>query len=79
MTNEQMKQQIEKSAAFELEAGASIEINRRYGYVSLTTSDGSKYFFQNDEGYDLIDEHDRSADLFDVTTEQSILHSAQGW
>ena len=79
MTNEQMRQQIEQSASAELAAGAQIDIDRRYGWVSLTLSDGSEYFFQDSEGYDLIDEHDKSADKFDVTCEQSILHSAQGW
>lgn len=79
MTNEQFKQQIEQAAKSELEAGASIEIDRRHGYVTLKRSDNAEYFFQGDEGYELIDEHDRSADKFDVTTEQSILHSAIGW
>jgi hypothetical protein len=79
MTNNEMKQQIERSAEAELAAGAQIDIDRRFGWVSLTMSSGDEYFFQGDEGYDLIDEHDKSADLFDVTCEQSILHSAQGW
>ena len=79
MTNEQMKQQIEQSAEHELASGAQVDIDRRYGWVSLTTSDGDEYFFQGDEGYELIDEHDKAADLFDVTCEQSILHAAQGW
>ena len=79
MTNEEMRQQIEQSATAELNAGAQIDIDRRYGWVSLTMSNGDEYFFQDSEGYDLIDEHDRSADKFNVTCEQSILHSAQGW
>jgi len=79
MTNDEMRQQIEQSATAELNAGAQIDIDRRYGWVSLTMSNGDEYFFQDSEGYNLIDEHDHSADRFNVTCEQSILHSAQGW
>jgi len=79
MTNQEMKQQIEQSAQFELEAGASIEINNGLPYVAITMSNGDEYFFQESEASDLLDEHNMSADKFDTTVEASILHSAQGW
>lgn len=79
MTNQEMQQQIERSAKFELAAGASIEINTGLPFVALTMSDGSEYFFQGQEADELLDEHNASADKFDTTVESSILHSAQGW
>ncbi len=79
MTNQEMQQQIEKSAEFELAAGALIEINNSLPYVAITMSDSSEYFFQGQEADELLEEHSASADKFDTTVEASILHSAQGW
>lgn len=79
MTNEQMKQQIERCAQAERDAGATIEINTGLPYVAITMSNGDEYFFQEHEADELLDEHNASADKFDTTVEDSILHSAQGW
>lgn len=79
MTNQEMKQQIEQSARFEVKAGATVEINNGLPYVALTMSNGDEYFFQGEEASELLDEHEASAAKFDCSVEDSILHSAQGW
>jgi hypothetical protein len=79
MTNLEMKQQIEQSATAERAAGSTIEINYGLPYVAINMGGESEYFFQGDEASDLIDEHELSAEKFDTSVEDSILHSAQGW
>jgi hypothetical protein len=79
MTNEEMRDQIEKSAQFERDAGGTIEINDRMPYVAIQMSNGDEYFFQGQEADELLDEHNASADRFNTSVEDSILHSAQGW
>jgi hypothetical protein len=79
MTDEEMKQQIETSANAERAAGSTIEINHNLPYVAIDMGGESQYFLQGQEASELIDEHELRASKFNVSVEDSILHSAQGW
>lgn len=65
---------MEKRADAEREAGGSVEINTRIPTISVTLSDGSEYFFQEDEASDLLDEVPDN-----ISPEDYILASAQSW
>lgn len=69
-----MVKDYESRAKAELDAGATIEIRRNPCYVALTMSDGSEYFFQDDEADDLLNEVPDN-----INEEDYILAVAQGW
>ncbi len=79
MTKAEMKVCIETAANYERNAGSTVDINQALPYVAVTIKDSDTYFFQGDEADELIAEHERAAAKFDVTLQDSILHSAQGW
>lgn len=79
MTNQEMKVCIETAANYERRAGSTIDINLALPYVAVTIKDSDTFFFQGQEADELIAEHERAAEKFDVSVEDSILHSAQGW
>lgn len=54
--SERIVADCEARAEAELNAGATIEINRHPCYVAITMSDGSEYFFQAEEAADLLNE-----------------------
>lgn len=53
---EWMVADYEARAKAELDAGATIEINKNPCYVAITMSDGTEYFFQDQEAEDLLSE-----------------------
>jgi D-lyxose ketol-isomerase len=76
MTNAEIAAQYAERAAVERAAGGSVEIGP--GWVSVTLSDGSEYFFQGEEGYTLVDEAERALDG-ECIPEDYILAQAQNW
>lgn len=74
MTNEELAKQYEKRANQERDAGASIEINLRFGYIAIDRSDGAEYFFQGEEAMDLYDETPEW-----INPEDYILAISQNW
>jgi hypothetical protein len=64
----------EARAEAEMNAGATIEISRNPRYVAITMSDGSEYFFQDEEADDLLNEVPDN-----ISETDYILAVAQGW
>lgn len=71
---ERMVADYEARAEAEMNAGATIELNRYPCYVAITMSDGSEYFFQDEEAEDLLNEVPDNISATDY-----ILALAQGW
>ena len=74
MTEQKLAQQYEMRANAERGAGGQIEINHRYGYVAITLSDESEYFFQGEEVDNLLSE---VPDW--INEEDYLLAVAQNW
>ena len=74
MTTHQLIKQYERRARDEREAGGSIRIDRRLACVAITMSDGSEYFFQDEEASRLL------ADVPEwINEEDYLLAIAQNW
>jgi hypothetical protein len=71
---ENMVKDYEERARAEQEAGATIEINERLPYIAIKMSDGSEYFFQDEEASVLLDEVPDN-----ISAKDFILAIAQGW
>lgn len=71
---ENMVKDYEERARSEREAGATIEINEHLPYIAIKMSDGSEYFFQDEEASMLLDEVPDN-----IRSEDFILAIAQGW
>lgn len=71
---ENMVKDYEKRAKAERRGGGSVEIDYKLPTVAVTLSDGSEYFFQEQEASDLLDEVPNN-----VSAEDYILATAQGW
>ena len=75
LTDEEMVAvRIESGAAFEFEAGGTVEINHGLPYVAVTCSNGDEYFFQGEEAENLIDEVPEY-----VNEEDYIMYSSMNW
>lgn len=71
---EDMVKDIEKTAYNERQAGGHCHVDNTFDTVSVTCSDGSKYFFQGEEGQNLLDRCPNNVDADDW-----ILWQAIGW
>jgi hypothetical protein len=71
---EWLVKQFEARAEAERNGGGHVEIDDNVGYVAVTLSDGSEYFFQGDEADALLAEVPD-----DLSREDYILASAQSW
>lgn len=63
-----------RTAEYEKEGGAVVEINESMPYISITLRDGSKYFFQGEEASEMLSDCPE-----DVNREDYFLYIAQGW
>lgn len=69
-----IRQDIERRAEAERNAGGSIEINYGLPYVAIDMSDGSEYFCQEEDATRLLSEVPPN-----VSAEDYLLASAQSW
>jgi len=69
-----MVRDYKKRASSEIKGGGSIDINSRIPTISITMSNGEKYFFQEHEAQKLLDEVPDNID-----PEDFILAQAQNW
>ena len=74
MTNEELSKQFIERANAEREAGTIIDINHAYSYLSVTRSNGSEYYFQDQYAEDLFKEVPEWC-----TEEDYILATSQNW
>lgn len=65
---------FEARAEAERKAGAIIDINEMLPYIGLTMSDGSDYFFQEEEAENMLNEVPDN-----ISPDDYILAIAQGW
>lgn len=72
--SEEMLADYEARAKAERDAGGFIEINSHIPYVSVQMSDGSEYFFQDQEASELLDEVPDN-----ISEEDYVFAIAQGW
>jgi hypothetical protein len=79
MTEQQVREMIQETAGAAREEGQTIEINERLPYVAINRGNDSDYFFQGEEAVDLLDEAEAAASVFNVSVEDYLLYSAQGW
>ena len=87
MTNELMRQHIVACAQsvrkdFKLTMPKDeklIDINTSLPYVGINLPGGEEYFFQEQEASELLEEAEKTAETFDVTTEEALIWMSQGW
>ena len=79
MTNKQMQKQINNTADAARKAGQTISIDWGLPYVSIVCSESDEYFFQGEEASNLLAEAVEAGNKFYVSSEDYLLHIAQGW
>jgi D-lyxose ketol-isomerase len=73
------KQQILSEVEVARREGSTVKVDDLTPSISIVLANGSAHSFQGDEALALLEEFESRAEIFGVSVEDAILHSALGW